>query len=901
LTGIDGYDWGSVGWSNPVPGDPDVVRHIGGQISDLASESSLQNQLLQSVGDAASTIWSGPAANAFHPTMKKLPGQLDQLINSYNDAAYAINGFWPKHKAAQQLAVQALAKAQAAQAAISAAQTQVSSSQSAAQSAAGSYNQSVNPPPGTPPPATAAAKAANLTRTTNLAMAYRTAQTQLGNAQSSLNSARGDMSAAVSMRDQATSDFSTAAGMFVGLMKAASKAGIQNVHHGWLSSIGSAIAGGVSSAFHAGENLYHDTVHLTDEGLGQLGKLAVNFGDYELGQVEAGWHDFTHAMATALPVLKVIDTVLSDASLVVGVLALVVAPIPGLDAVVDPALEGLNEVLMVAKTGDDLLELAGGDEKAKTELVGDAIGIATLGIAGGLEADGATDAEKVAEGTEETAAHGASGATARGSSEATDTADTAPTGGSGSAGGSDAGGSDAGGSDAGGSSGDAAAPGATGGSGATDDEAAGATGGGSGTGADDGEGAAPTGGGGTGDDDGDGGEAPGSDGSPSTSASDPATASDPASASDPAPSEPPSATDPAPTSDPATSEPATSEPPSASDPAPSEPPSATEPATTEPAAAQPSDTSASEPPAPSDPPSASQPSASEPSASQPSASEPSASEPSASQPSASEPPASEPSAGQSSGPSAHEPPSASEPSAPSDPAAGDRPAEPSTSESGAAQPQASSEPPAASAPPADGPSVSGHEPASDGSAPHDSAPTAGHEPSQDPSAGGHESTSAHGSSGEHPSPAVKQSTLSKVLGTRKIEATHDFRGMKAGITTAKDEIHKAGMDLPKTYVKWVKQAYHEDAGETVGADGKVTATAKDGLAPLRKLLYVRDHVEAVNDSVNFGDKMINGHGNFLQRQEDGKDWETQAWDKATGSDDEPPIWVTAHLDELGVG
>jgi hypothetical protein len=81
----------------------------------------------------------------------------------------------------------------------------------------------------------------------------------------------------------------------------------------------------------------------------------------------------------------------------------------------------------------------------------------------------------------------------------------------------------------------------------------------------------------------------------------------------------------------------------------------------------------------------------------------------------------------------------------------------------------------------------------------------------------------------------------------------------------------------------------------------VVETAKDGLAPLRKILYVRDHVETANDVINFADKTANGHGNFLQRQQNGKDWETQAWDKATGSDDEPPIWVTMRLDEIGVG
>ncbi|HLI00927.1 MAG TPA: WXG100 family type VII secretion target, partial [Acidimicrobiales bacterium] len=118
MTGIDGYNWGSVGWSNPIPGDPDVVRGIGGQFADLADEASQQNSLLQSVGSDASGVWKGGAADAFHPTVAKLPGQLDKLVTSYREAGNALNTFWPKHRAAQQLAVQALAKAQAAQSAI---------------------------------------------------------------------------------------------------------------------------------------------------------------------------------------------------------------------------------------------------------------------------------------------------------------------------------------------------------------------------------------------------------------------------------------------------------------------------------------------------------------------------------------------------------------------------------------------------------------------------------------------------------------------------------------------------------------------------------------------------------------------------------------------------------------
>ena len=90
MTGIDGYNWGSVGWTNPIPGDPDVVRGIGGQFADLADNANQQSSLLSSVGSDASGVWKGGAADAFHPTVAKLPGQLDKLVTSYRDAGNAL-------------------------------------------------------------------------------------------------------------------------------------------------------------------------------------------------------------------------------------------------------------------------------------------------------------------------------------------------------------------------------------------------------------------------------------------------------------------------------------------------------------------------------------------------------------------------------------------------------------------------------------------------------------------------------------------------------------------------------------------------------------------------------------------------------------------------------------------
>lgn len=442
MTGIDGYDWASVGWSNPVPGDPDVVRQIADQFASLAAEASSQNSLLRSVGSDADAVWKGGAADAFHPTVAKLPGQLDKLVTSYRDAADALNGFWPRHRSAQQTAVQALAKAKVAQAAQGAAKAQLASAQSGADGAANAYNQAVNPPavPGRPQ------SPASPANTANLLLQYRSAQHSLANAQSAVSSADADMQSAIDLRDRATSEFNAAAAGFVNAINAASHAGIQNPHEGLFGSI----FGGVE--------------HLA----GDIG------------------HDFTDAyhwsQQHVLPVLKVVDTVLSDASLVVGVVALVLAPIPGVD-ILDAPLEALNETLMVAKTATDAGELALGDTSALESLAGDALGLATLGIGSDVEAAGRLGQDLVEDGSnavEETGAAATSRATSAGDGAGADV--SGPSGpGDGGTGAADpgAGGGGSGEPPTGGGGGGGTPTGGDGGPGEGEPAGAGASGGGS--------------------------------------------------------------------------------------------------------------------------------------------------------------------------------------------------------------------------------------------------------------------------------------------------------------------------------------------------------------------------------------------------------------------------------------
>jgi hypothetical protein len=242
MTGIDGYDWSPFG-GNPVPGDPDAVRAIAGRFADVADSAARQNGLVRQVGSDSEAIWVGPAADKFRPHLGRLPGQLDKLATSYRDAADALNGYWPRLRSAQQLAVTALAKARAAQGAIASAGSQVSAATAGADQAASSYNQAATAlAAATNPPASQAATVKSLQS------GYQAAQVQLSQAHAALAAANSEMAAAHQMKDQAVAQARSASAACADCLHAASAAGIQNPHPSWLSGIFDDI--GLGGAWH---------------------------------------------------------------------------------------------------------------------------------------------------------------------------------------------------------------------------------------------------------------------------------------------------------------------------------------------------------------------------------------------------------------------------------------------------------------------------------------------------------------------------------------------------------------------------------------------------------------------------------------------------------------------------
>jgi hypothetical protein len=329
MSGIDGYDWSIFG-GNPVPGDPDAVRAIAARFADLADTVAQQNGLVRQVGSDAEAIWVGPAADKFRPHLGKLPGQLDKLVTSYRDAADALNGFWPKLAAAQQLAVTALSKAMAAKAAIASANAQVAGATANANSAAAAYNSA------SASLAAATKPSASMTQQVqSLQSGYQAAQSQLGAANAALGAANAEMAAAHQMKDNAVSQAHAASAVAAVALHAASAAGIQNPHPSWLSGIFDDIGSAFSSA----------------------------------------WHWATHQLKEAEPFLQGISEVLGVATAVLAVASLALAPFG-----VGEVLELANEGLMALKTGDDALLVAAGDPEAETLLAEDGAAMLTGGL-----------------------------------------------------------------------------------------------------------------------------------------------------------------------------------------------------------------------------------------------------------------------------------------------------------------------------------------------------------------------------------------------------------------------------------------------------------------------------------------------------------------------------------------
>ena len=348
MGGIDGYDWSPFG-GNPAPGDADVVRGIAARLSDLAGTVEMQNRLLQSVSADSESIWEGPAARAFRPHVDKLPGQLTKLSTSYGDAAEALDGYWPRLQAAQQLAVEALGRYRVAQAALDDARSSAARADGLASAAADAYNHAVVQASAGPPDPTGA----TTVQLSGLQRSYQAASAQAAAAHAAVASADAAVSAARSLAGQARAEARAAASTVAARLHAAGAAGIHNPHHSWFASIVDDVEGVVGGAVHFVEHHWEDFVPV--------------FGPvFMVGE----W-----AVKEDPGLFKAASAILGTVTLVAGVLSMV--PIVGEIAMpVAVVSAGLQ-------TADDVLLAAAGE--GKWGAVGwDLFGDASLGAGDGL-------------------------------------------------------------------------------------------------------------------------------------------------------------------------------------------------------------------------------------------------------------------------------------------------------------------------------------------------------------------------------------------------------------------------------------------------------------------------------------------------------------------------------------
>jgi hypothetical protein len=368
MTGIDGYDW-SVFGANPVPGDPDVVRGIAAQLRDLADDAGIQNRLLQSVASDSEAVWVGPAADRFRPRIGKLPGQLDKLIASYGDAADALDAYWPALRGAQDLAVEALRKAQAAQAAIGQARSELSQADSAAGNARTSYNQASQALSGA-----TNASSAQTAQVASLQASYQAAQSQVSAATGALGAAQGQLAAAHALKDQAVGAASTAAHRAASSLEAASAAGIQNPHSSWLSSAVGAVEGAIGDVGHQVADFASGLYDGVEGPLVMLAKLADPLtAPQELMMLARGLaYGVTHPLAFGKALLDWQDLSSGNIAHWLGQLApaVVAAFFTGGASEVADGAEGLTALERAGMSADDVASLvASGNEDVAARII----------------------------------------------------------------------------------------------------------------------------------------------------------------------------------------------------------------------------------------------------------------------------------------------------------------------------------------------------------------------------------------------------------------------------------------------------------------------------------------------------------------------------------------------------
>ncbi|WP_432094248.1 DUF6531 domain-containing protein [Streptomyces sp. bgisy100] len=207
---------------DPVPGDPDRVRHLARELHEFAEDvgTALRGIRNMSAEDAVQK-WSGRSAKKFKEAFDGVPGNLRKLRTSYEMAGDAIAAYWPKLERAQALSIRALAKGREARADLTEAQGRLDSSTDWVKTATAktkAYDDAKGPEAPDESKVRAATRNAQ-----QAASARRDAQGTVDTAQSALDAAKAMAQEAKELRQEA-------ARVCKDKLEEASDAGIQNRH-----------------------------------------------------------------------------------------------------------------------------------------------------------------------------------------------------------------------------------------------------------------------------------------------------------------------------------------------------------------------------------------------------------------------------------------------------------------------------------------------------------------------------------------------------------------------------------------------------------------------------------------------------------------------------------------------
>jgi hypothetical protein len=115
-------DWTPFG-GDPAPGDPNAAALLAAIFGDVAATGRQALSALHGMaGHADGSIWRGPAADAFGVHLAQTPGQLQQMVTSYETASQAMGAFGTSLSGLQEQAAALLPQLQAGRASVASAQ-----------------------------------------------------------------------------------------------------------------------------------------------------------------------------------------------------------------------------------------------------------------------------------------------------------------------------------------------------------------------------------------------------------------------------------------------------------------------------------------------------------------------------------------------------------------------------------------------------------------------------------------------------------------------------------------------------------------------------------------------------------------------------------------------------------